>query len=61
MLLDPLRLVQTFALVLEFLLMLMPERLKPEQGVFLEQLTLTMGLEPDMDLNETNWVEVTWM
>lgn len=53
MLLEPLRLVQTFALVLELLLMLMPERLKPEQGVFVEQLTLMMGLEPDMELNET--------
>lgn len=51
MLLEPLRLVQTLALVLEFLETVIPEREKPEQGVFLEQLTLTIGLEPDMELH----------
>lgn len=47
MFLEPVRLTQTLALVLEFLLRLMLERLKPEQGVLVEQLMLTIGLPAD--------------
>ncbi|KAI8371116.1 hypothetical protein BD560DRAFT_396159 [Blakeslea trispora] len=61
MLLEPLRLIHSFFLVLAFLEILMPDKENPEQGVFLEQLMLTIGLPEEEAVPEMLLISTSLM